>query len=121
MANRLDISDEEWHAIYPLLAAHQRVRMASETACRAFLVAVLWVLRSGAQWRLLPAALGHWNSVFKRFSRWCRHGVWQALHTGCSHLPDLQNILIDSTVIRAHPCAAVLAAMWSLGLDGEEP
>ena len=106
MANRLDISDEEWHAIYPLLAAHQRVRMASETACRAFLVAVLWVLRSGAQWRLLPAGLGHWNSVFKRFSRWCRHGVWQALHTGCSHLPDLQNILIESTVIRAHPCAA---------------
>ena len=49
MANRLDISDDEWHAIYPILATHQRVRMASETACRAFLVAVLWVLRSGAQ------------------------------------------------------------------------
>ena len=106
MANRLDISDDEWHAIYPILATHQRVRMASETACRAFLVAVLWVLRSGAQWRLLPAELGHWHSVFKRFSRGCRHGVWQALHTGGSPRPEVQSMLIDSTVIRAHPCAA---------------
>lgn len=106
MANRLEISDEEWTAIYPILAACKHVRIASEAACRAFLAAVLWVLRSGAQWRLLPVEQGQWNSVFKRFSRWCRHGVWQALHMGCSHLPDLQNILIDSTVIRAHPYAA---------------
>ena len=66
MANRLEISDEEWNAIYPILAAHRHVRMASESACRAFLVAVLWVLRSGAQRRLLPASHGKWNSVFKR-------------------------------------------------------
>ena len=106
MANRLEISDEEWQTIHPILAVHKHVRMASEAACRAFLVAVLWVLRSGAQWRLLPAEHGKWNSVFKRFSRGCRHGVWEAWHTGCSHRPDWQSILIDSTVIRAHPCAA---------------
>src|SRR5512137_126052 len=106
MANRLAISDAEWQTIQPILAVHQHVRMASEAACRAFLVAVLWVLRSGAPWRLLPTEHGHWNSVFQRFSRGCRHGVWEALHTGCAHLPDLQSILIDSTVIRAHPCAA---------------
>ncbi len=106
MANRLEISDEEWRVIYPILASHTHVRVISAAACRAFLVAVLWVLRSGAPWRLLPAELGHWNSVFKRFSRWCRQGVWTALHRACSHLPDLQSVLIDSTVIRAHACAA---------------
>jgi len=47
-----------------------------------------------------------WNSVFKRFSRRCRHGVWQVLHAGRIHLPDLQATLIGSTVNRAHPCAA---------------
>ncbi len=106
MANRLEISDEEWRTIHAILATHKHVRMTSAAACRAFLVAVLWVLRSGAPWRLLPAEHGQWNTVFKRFSCWCRHGIWEALHRGCAHLPDLQSILIDSTVIRAHPCAA---------------
>ncbi|WP_434735656.1 transposase [Accumulibacter sp.] len=71
-------------AIYPILVAHRPVRMASEPACRAFLVAVLWVLRSGAPWRLLPAAPGQWNPVFKCFSRGCRHGVGEALPKGGS-------------------------------------
>ncbi len=44
--------------------------------------------------------------MFKRFSRWCRFGVWEALHQGCIHLPDLQAVFIDSTINRAHACAA---------------
>jgi len=44
--------------------------------------------------------------VFKRFSRWCERGVWQSLHKGCSQHPDLQQVLIDSTIARAHACAA---------------
>ncbi len=106
MASRLEISDEEWGVIHPILKAQPRVRLGNEAKCRAFLVAVLWVLRGGAQWRLMPGSLGNWNSVFKRFSRWCEHGVWEAVHKGCVHLPDLQTVFIDSTVIRAHACAA---------------
>ena len=44
--------------------------------------------------------------MFKRFSRWCKHEVWTFLHEGCSQYPDLQQIMIDSTITRAHACAA---------------
>lgn len=106
MANRLTISDEEWAALRPLLDRHPYTRVGDPERCRSFICAVLWILRSGAQWRLLPADLGKWNTVFKRFSRWCQFRVWGALHEGCIHLPDLQAVFIDSTINRAHACAA---------------
>jgi transposase len=104
--NRLEISDQEWHKVYPILVANPHVRVISEEACWLFLTAVLWILRSGAPWRLLPAEYGHWNSVFKRFFRWCRYEVWTDLHRACIHCPDLERIFVDSAIVRAHACVA---------------
>ena len=106
MVNRAELTDEEWQTLYGLLLLKERIYVGSEEKCKRFLNAVLWILRSGTQWRLLPASLGKWNSVFKRFSRWCERGVWQSLHKGCCQHPDLQQVLIDSTITRAHACAA---------------
>ena len=51
----------------------------------------------------------HWaNGIqcLNAFPRWCERGVWQSLHKRCSRHPDLQQVLIDSTITRAHACAA---------------
>ncbi len=106
MQERAELTDYEWQVLYELLEHNHRVYVGSAEKCRRYLNAVLWTLRSGTQWRLLPASFGKWNTVFKRFSRWCKLGIWQALHKGCSKEPDLQQIMIDSTITRAHPCAA---------------
>ena len=40
---------------------------------------ILWVLRTGAPWRDVPERYGNWNSVFMRFTRWSKLGVWDAV------------------------------------------
>ena len=92
--------------IWTFLVSHPQVSVGRPEACRRFLNAVLWVLRSGAQWRLLPTELGHWNSVFKRFSRWGEYGVWADWHRHVAHDPGLQEVFLDRTIVRAHAGAA---------------
>jgi transposase len=72
---------------------------------RLFLDAILWIAKTGAPWRDLPERFGNWNSVWKRFDRWCRKGTWQQIFEALAD-PDLEWLILDSTVIRAHPHAA---------------
>ena len=62
--------------------------------------------RTGAQWRELPLKYGKWNSVFYRFNEWSKKKIWESLHMFCIEDPDLEYVNIDSTVVRAHACAA---------------
>jgi transposase len=100
------LADEQWNKIWLFLQICTGIYLGSERKCRRFVEGVLWMLRSGAQWRLLPSAYGNWNSVYKRFSRWCEAGIWQGMFEYFAQDPDMESILIDSTIVRAHPCAA---------------
>ena len=98
---RHEISDADWERVRALLPP----RPGPITLDRLFLNAVLWVAKTGAPWRDLPERFGPWNSVWRRFDRWARRGVWAGLFAALQD-PDLEWLVLDSTVIRAHPCAA---------------
>jgi len=99
-------SDGEWQRIWACLKDHPGIYVGQETPTRLFLDAVLWMARAGAAWRLLPPEFGPWNSVYKRFARWQEKGVWQMLMDRQSADGDLDWLMLDSTVVRAHACAA---------------
>ena len=73
---------------------------------RLFVDAVLWLARAGAPWRDLPEEFGHWNSVFQRFRRWAKKGVWERIFKALVENPDFEYLIIDSTIVRAHQHAA---------------
>ena len=103
---RATISDREWSMIVPILPSLPKVKIGNLDKCRQFIGAVLWVLRGGAEWRMLPPERGKWNSVFKRYSRWCDYGAWEQLLDHFVQDADLQDVSIDGTINRAHACAA---------------
>lgn len=102
--HRLD--DTTWDKIYTFLKTTPGIYVGNEGKCRTFVDAVHWIMRTGAQWRDLPGEFGKWNTIFKHFARWSDKGVWGNLHEYFIEEPDMEWLLIDSTVTRAHPCAA---------------
>jgi transposase len=102
------MTDEEWAIFAPFLMTASSRGGRPPMNHRHRLDGILWICRTGAPWRDLPATFGRWNSVWKQFRRWCESGVWglllQALADSGGTLDMLQ--MIDSTIVRAHRCAA---------------
>ena len=95
-----------WEKLESFLQTQEHVCIAQDEDCRQFLEAIVWIARSGARWRLLPEAYGNWNSIYKRFARWEKQGLFKAMIEYFSSNPDLKNRMLDSTITRAHSCAA---------------
>jgi transposase len=103
---QVTLSDDQWTRIRDFLRKDPRAYVGQEANCRRFVEATIWITRSGAQWRLLPSEYGDWNAVYKRFARWCEAGVWERMLAHFAEAADMESVMIDSTVVRAHPCAA---------------
>jgi transposase len=103
---RLVLSDAQWQRIEVLCAGKASDPGVTGRDNRMFVEGVLWIARTGSPWRDLPAVFGDWNSVFQRFSRWSRGGVWHRIFAALSDDLDFEYAIIDSTIVRAHQHAA---------------
>ncbi len=100
------ITDEAWYKMLIFFKKHPKVYVVCEKRLKRFVESVYWIARTGAQWRMLPEEYGSWNSIFKRFNHWAKKEIWSDLMNFCIESPDLEYIMIDATIVRAHACAA---------------
>jgi putative transposase len=103
--HRYAISDKDFERIAPLLPGQAGKPGRNAQDNRLFIDAVLWIARTGAPWQDLPERFGKPNTIYKRFTRWGKRGLWQEIHHALQD-PDLQWLMLDSTVVRAHQQAA---------------
>ena len=103
---RKQLSDAQWAKIKDKVPGKKGDPGRSGEDNRLFVEAVLWIARTGAPWRDLPTEFGNWNSVYQRFRRWAKRGVWESLFKDLAQDPDFEYLIIDSTIVRTHQHAA---------------
>jgi transposase len=99
------LNDRQWGRIEPLLPKVHTGPVRVDD--RRIISGIFFVLREGCRWRALPDAYGPRTTVYNRYNRWSKRGLWQKLlaelvSTGAA--PDLA--MIDSSAVKAHRSAA---------------
>src|SRR5215813_9656794 len=97
------LSDRQWARIEPHLPTD--VRGVARVDDRRVISGIVHVLRSGCRWCDCPEAYGPPTTIYNRFVRWARRGIWENLFlelAGRGRATDTQ--MIDSTHVKAHRC-----------------
>ena len=76
-----DLSNRQWALMQDFLPAATRRGRRRTTNLREVVNAILYVLRSGCAWRLLPHDFPPWQTVHRYFRAWPAAGVWEHIHT----------------------------------------
>jgi transposase len=112
MDERRELTDEQWERLVSHLPPQRPPIGKPNRDHRTIVEGMFWRLRTGAPWRDLPERYGPWQTVYSRFRRWLRAGVWEralrALQAEGDAAGELDWALhfLDATTVRAHQHAA---------------
>ncbi|WP_423301606.1 transposase [Sphingobium salicis] len=79
MGERIGLTEDEWGIIGTLLPSERGRGCRPAQDNRLYFEGMMWIARTGSQWRHLPDEYGKWNSVFRRYRRWVTTGVFEAM------------------------------------------
>jgi len=109
---RGDLTDNQWERLRPLLPPEKPATGRPNHDHRQVINGILWIDRTGAPWRDLPECYGRWQTVYSRFRRWRKAGVWGRILAALQQQADSRGDLdwtvhdVDATIVRAHQHAA---------------
>lgn len=113
--SRSDMSDFEWEFIKCVLP--NKSRGVPRVDDRRVINGIFHALRVGCPWRDLPAQYGPYTTVYNRFNRWSKAGIWDRVMAAVADAQNADLVMVDGTSIRVHHSAATLkkktnAAAW---------
>jgi transposase len=101
---RYDLTDFEWSIIEPLLPMDRRGPKPQNN--RQIINGMFYILRTGSPWRDLPERYGPYTTVYNRFNRWRKAGIWDRLMDAIVKAHDGKVQMIDSSIVRVHQHAS---------------
>src|ERR1700691_2793984 len=103
-----EMTEDDWSIVLDVFDAAQSRRGEPGHDDRKFLEALHFFTVHSVTWRALPREYGNWNSVWKRFWRLSRSGVFEAFFQLLAETSKTAHLvqMFDSTVVRAHVSAA---------------
>ena len=96
-----DVSDEEWSFVAPYLTLMTEEAPQREHSLREVFNGLRWIVRTGAQWRMMPHDLPPWSIVYQQTQRWLKAGCFEAI------VNDLRAVLRLAQGRNAEPSAAI--------------
>src|ERR1700681_482888 len=115
MSDNFWLSNAQWAGRARLLRTVHTGPVRRED--RRIISGILHRLREGCRWRALPAEYGPYTTVFNRYNRWSKRGLWQGIFVALASGADRPTVMmIDSTAVRAHR-----AASGAKGGNGAKP
>lgn len=102
------LSDKQWATLADAITHARSGRGRPIQNMRRTVEGVIWRHQNGAKWRAVPDEFGPWARVAHLHIRWSALGVWERVfeHLRDAHHPDLADVMLDGTSIRAHQKAA---------------
>lgn len=113
---KYSLKSDVWKMLYSELTVAKNIHVKNESQTRRFIEAIFYMTKEGCRWRALPPNFGSWRAIHKRYLEWIKKGIIDALFSYFSKDFDSENILIDSTIVRAHS----LASGYRKGKSAEE-
>lgn len=101
---RYDLTDFEWNVIEPLMPMDRRGPKPQNN--RRIINGMFYILRTGSPWRDLPERYGPYTTVYNRFNRWRKAGIWDKLMDVIVKAHDGEVQMSDSSIVRVHQHAS---------------
>ena len=96
------LTERMWKKLAPLLPAERGRKARPSKDNREMVEGMLWKARTGSPWRDLPCEFGAWSSVYNRYNRWCKAGLWGRVLETLQTEVNAEWLLMDSSSVRVH-------------------